>query len=378
MSQDFPDLENASVGQELNPLAFDLADYASKHDVIARVLANDDRVVIDPKDLSVNGTVIQDPMDVYLKTKAVSNSALKEALKTPLHYWVYLNDETPKKPKDHFDLGTYVHMAFLEPELFDRVIVKPDDAPLNELPGCQKMIDFWEAHTNIIQRTDARTAVKEAGLDIDKIKGKTRYIKELEARSKYASVSADHNQIIQLIKRNYYTYGGGIIPKLLKGALSEVSMYGTDPETGLKVKIRPDALQIEENIGANAIISFKTSRSQTKGKFEMDCANYGYHIGEGMYQKVASHVTGRKFNATIMIMIQTEAPFLPAVFWWSPEDLHMGKLKYDQGMQTISEAVERGLFPGFEVHAESGDYGIIDMQLPSWIQRDLDPLDLED
>lgn len=378
MKQEFPDLENATVGQEVNPLVFDPREYPESHEMLSRILNSDDRIEIKCEDLSVNGTVVKDEMETYLKTKAVSNSALKEALKTPLHYYVYCNDETPKKPKEHFELGTFIHMAFLEPELFDRCVVGPEDAPMNDLEGVQKWVDFYEANTNITRKIQAREAVKLLDLDIEKMKGKKAYIKELKKLSKITCVDADHAQIIKLVKRHYYTYGGGIIPKILKGAMFEASMYGTDPESGLPVKIRPDAINVEENIGVNAIISFKSTRSQTKGKFEMDCANQGYHIGEGMYQKVASHITGRKFNCTIMIMIQTVAPFLPAVFWWNPDDLHLGKLKYDMGMQCISDAMEKGIYPGFDVHAESGNYGIIDMKLPEWIQRDVDPVELED
>ena len=372
-----PDLENATLGEELNPLAYDVDDYPPIEDMLARVNASDDRIEINCEELSVNGTVVQDDMNVYLGTKAVSNSALKEALKSPLHYHFYMNDRTEKKDKSHFELGTFAHMAFLEPERFDLCVEEPD-ASLSSKDGVNTLIEFWKGLSNIVQLNDAKTWVKQEGYDMDKIDGLKAYYRKLKALNKHMAVSESDAIIIKWLKRHYDTYGGGILRKIFKGAKAEVSMYGTDPETGLKVKIRPDAINIEENIGVNAIISVKTTRASTKGKFEMDCASYGYHIGEGMYQKVASQITGRNFNVTIMVMLQTEAPYLPAVYWWSPEDLHLGKLKYDLGMITIAEAMERGIYPGFDAYAESGHQGIIQMHLPSWIQRDLDPVDLED
>lgn len=371
------DLNEVVVGEELNPLAFDLAEYADINDMLSRINASDDRVKIDVDALSVHGRLVEEPMEKYLATKAISSSALKEALKSPQHYWFYMNDRTEKASKKHFELGTFAHMAFLEPELFDLVIVEPE-APLNTNAGVQQHVDFWEAKTNRFMRASAETEVEMLGLDMSKIEGKREYIKQLKAQSKYKSVDDAHYQVIKWLKRNYTTYGGGILPKIFAGAKAEVSFYGVDGDTGLDVKIRPDAFNIEENIGVNAIISVKTTKAATKGKFELDCAAYAYHVSEGMYLKVASEITGRQFNATIMVMLQTEPPYLLAVFWWSPHDLHAGKMRYEHGMQTIKDAYDKKLFPGFDAYAEAGHYGIIQMELPTWIQKEVDPMDLED
>lgn len=372
-----PDLSSAVVGEELNALAFDFADYAAIEDMLARIHHSDERIEINLGELSVNGRLVEEPMEKYLAAKAVSSSAVKEVLKTPQHYWFYMNDRTDKESKKHFDLGTFAHMAFLEPELFDLVVVEPD-AGMNTNAGVKEHIDFWEAHTNRFMKSSAQTEVELLGLDIEKIEGKREYIKQLKSLSKYKSVADEHFQVIKWLKRNYTTYGGGILPKIFAGAKAEVSFYGVDPDTGLDVKIRPDAFNIEENIGVNAIISVKTTAAATKGKFELDCAAYGYHVSEGMYLKVASEITGRKFNATIMVMLQTKPPYLLAVYWWHPSDLHAGKMRYEHAMQTIHDAYEKKLFPGFDAYAESGHHGIIQMELPNWIQKEVDPIDVED
>lgn len=373
-----PNLNDAEIGEEINPLAYNPADYASIDDVVSRIIASDDRIEIKCEDLSVNGTVIQDEMNTYLSTKAVSNSALKEALKTPQHYYFYMNEPKPKKKEDHFDLGTHMHMALLEPDLFKKLVVEPK-ANMTTHEGMKTLIDFWEAReqTNILMRNEAKDFVIQESLDMEKLPGKKAYYEKLKSLSRKQSVDEEHYNIIRWVSGRFDQYGGGILRKLFKGALTEVSMYGTDPETGIKVKIRPDAIQLEENIGANTIISVKTTKANTKGKFELDCASYGYHVGEGMYQKVASDITGRKFNCTIMVMLQTVPPYLPAVFFWHPEDLEAGKYQYQQGMLAIEKCMETGLYPGFDAYSEAGHYGIIPMALPTWIQKEIDPIDVE-
>lgn len=334
--------------------------------------------------LSLNGRVVKDEMGEYLAYKAVSNSACKEALKTPLHYFYYINQTLPKKQSKAFDVGTFAHMAFLEPEMFDRVIVEPK-AKLNEHAGCDHLLNFYAFH---IQRAKSEGII---GIDeymminpydfvdgIKKVEDKRARIEELKLFCPYQSIDPDHKIIVEVLKSNYYRYGGGVIPELLRGAVKEVSIYGNDPATGLSVKIRPDALNVKENIGVDAIISFKTTSADNLSKFIYDSAKYSYELGEGMYQEVASHVTGREFKTTIMIMLQTVPPYLPAVFWWDADDLENGKYKYHNALSIIQECTEKNHFPGFDAMAESGMKGIIKMKQPDWTKKELHPVDIDE
>jgi hypothetical protein len=191
-------------------------------------------------------------------------------------------------------------------------------------------------------------------------------------------VAKEYQEIIDVLEYSYNHYGDGIIPRILKGAMAETSFYTKDQATGLPVKVRPDFFNIEENIGVNAIISFKTTSANTAEKFIYDTAKFKYELSEGMYQDVVSHVTGRKFNVTIMIMLQTVPPYLPAVFWWGPEDLTNGKYKYRMAIDQAKECIDKGLYPGFDALAESGNYGIIDLNQPEWAKKPLHPVDMED
>lgn len=341
-------------------------------EVVQFIKANPTIKPVTPKKraLSVNGRVIQDQMKYYLANKSVSSSQAKEALVSPLNYQLARNMPELKKKTPAFDLGTFAHMAFLQPLLFNKVAVEPK-ANRASKEGLLKLLN-WHASLDGFMIGVARTRHWDQ-LDFDTLKG---LLKSQEEESKLVIVKEDHKIIIDLIKRHYYSYSGGIIPRLLKGALPEVSIYGKDEGTGLKVKIRPDALQFEENIGRNAIISFKTTSAKTVDKFIYDTAKYKYELSEGMYQDVASDVTGRNFDVTIMIMLQTEPPYLPAVFIWSDEDIEAGKYKYHSALETIKQCYDNKSFPGNEVLAESGNLGIIELKQPDWNKRELPPMDI--
>lgn len=364
-----PDLDSAEViDQELNRFAYDPADYAELQDILSSPQFNSQVVhTIDLLQLSKNGVLLKDPMQKYLDNYRNSSSALKEVLKTPFHYKFYMEMRKKAPDPDHFELGTFAHMAFLEPERFDKVIIEPDH-PLNTTEGVTNMIRWYEK-TNQCGNADL-TGYKIADL--------RAYLQDLKAACPYQRIKREHQDIIDIVRYNYKTYGGGIIPRLLKGAVSEVSFYGIDQETGLPVKIRPDYFNLEENIGVNAIISFKTTSAQSLGKFFYDSAKYSYEISESMYLQVGTEITARKFTAVFTIMLQTVPPYLVAVFFWAPDDLANGKYKYHTALLTVKECQEKLSWPGYDSAAESGDCGIIHMKQPEWAARELHPVDIDE
>lgn len=384
------DLNTAEIIDiELNPLDFITDNYPTTAEFVQalRDTLNKDGVKINLKDLSVNGKVVAEKMEKYLANKSISSSAQKEVLKNPASYYFYINDKDnfeDRSPK-HFELGTFCHLAFLEPKLFDLVVIEPDASRASN-EGCNTLVNFWEnsirskyKYKGVADKkiNSAVAMCDDAKVDMGKIAGVKYYIDCLKMVSGLTSVSEKNKLIIDLIKRNYYRYAGGIIPHILKGASFETSFYGTDNATGLKVKVRPDAFNIAENIGNNAVISLKTTSAQDLSKFVYDAGKYRYALSEGYYQRTMSEITGREFNVTIMIVLQTVAPYQVAVCQFAPEDLEHGKYQSRYALDLIKECELTGLYPGFEALAEKGNLGIINIAMPEWSKKIIHPTDLE-
>lgn len=375
------DLNSMAEGEELNPSAYNPDDYPAKEDILEFIALNDSRppVNIDLKSLSRNGIVKRDPMEMYLQSRHISSSNLKNALKTPRSFYYDYERVFEEKQKPCFQLGTFAHMAFLEPRLFGLVKVEPACNQASK-GGVLTMIRFYDGLLR-----DTKEYAKEAEDDSPSVNWSFNALKEYRDKLRqscldlgYSFISEEMSMIIKALERNYYWYGGGIIRQLLKGAMSEVSFYGRDEETGLDVRVRPDYFNIEENIGVNAVISFKTTRADDLGKFYYDCAKLKYELSEGMYQEVMSNVTGRNFNVTIMIMLQTVEPYDVAVLFWSPDDLANGKYKYHYALSIVKDCFDKKWFPGYDAKAEEGARGIIDMQLPEWSKKLLHPVAIDD
>lgn len=375
------DLNGFAEGEELNPSAYNPEDYPTKEEMLDFIHSNFHKppVNIDLKELSINGLVKRDPMEMYLKSKHISSSNLKNALKTPRSFYYDYERVFEEKEKPCFQLGTFAHMAFLEPRLFELIKVEPK-CNQSSKDGVIVMIKFYNELLSNDKNyvSDVEEEIPSERWNFSDLKDYRDHKKQKCLDLGYSFISEDMSMVIKALERNYYWYGGGIIPQLLKGAYSEVSFYGKDEETGLDVRVRPDYFNVKENIGVNAVISFKTTRADDLGKFYYDCAKLKYELSEGMYQEVMSSITGRNFNVTIMIMLQTVEPFDVAVLFWSPDDLANGKYKYHYALSIVKDCFEKKWFPGYDANAEEGAHGIIDMQLPEWSKKMLHPVAIDD
>lgn len=353
---------------------------------IAQNLPSTKNVHIPTQSLRVNGHCVQDKMETYLSHPYTPSSHLKKALVSPLHYHFNRSEVAKEleisKEKKHFKLGTFIHECFLEPTKFRRVVIEPKSSRSTK-DGVYALIGFWK---NVIMNqgfginsqgdkidpdqalTLAEEEVRIRNLDPQKIEGMKAKAEALEIISGCRGISEADYKVVQILKSQYESYGGGILPKIFTHAKREISFYSE--RDGIGLKVRPDAIQFEENIGCNAIISIKSTRCESIKEFTAQCAKLHYDLSEAMYQEVVSKVTGRDFNTTIMIMMQTVPPYGIAVLVWSGEDLETGRFKFNDAMHIIEQHASSA--KGYEIFAEEGARGLIQLKLPAW-NASIDP-----
>lgn len=359
---------NELTGDEpVNGLRFDRSEYTPFEELTHRLsLLPDTPPRTYNYRLSVRGRVTHDSMDRYLAAKGNSSSLLKEALNSPRHYYIKSRQVLPPRRAHHFELGTFIHSAILEPDMFAKVRVLPD-ANRSTREGLYDLVRFYGDTLGLPWGYD---------LDAMKIQGLRGVLRDLESRAAdmgYTFIGEEDRAIIDVIRASYMTYGDGILPRLMRHAKVETSMYGRDAATGLPVKIRPDGIILSESLGMNLIVSVKTTSATSVEAFLRDCAKYRYELAEGMYLDVASEVTGRPFSGTLMIMAQTVMPYQVAAIYWDAEDLQIGKYKYRQALDIVKQCTDADSWPGFDSKAESGSYGIIQGKLPDYIKSELLP-----
>lgn len=368
-----------------------LKDYATPAELSSFLKTREHSIHIYTDSLRKNGLVIKEAMEKYLASKDyISSGALKEALKSPQHLYYMLVSgwkdklEAYERKKKHFDLGNFIHQAILEPRKFKRVVVEPGFRQTTK-DGIKSLISFWEdkideakAEEGALSKERIKEYVAEGGFNLDKMDGLRMYYESVKAASGFEAIDEENYLIVSIMYSNYKRYADGMLFDLFKHSKRETSIYYQDPIYGIAQRIRPDAMQFSENIGADTIISVKSTRAESIGHFTYQTAKLCYELTEGMYLDVASAVTGRDFRSTVMIMVQTVPPFGIAVFVWDGEDLEIGKYKYRQALQTVAECREKGKYPGYDAYAESGNMGFIAMKQPEWNTKELHPVDIDD
>jgi hypothetical protein len=356
-----PSLHTASM--DAIELSFTAKQYGTIQQIVDHITKHDKTFNVRTESLRVNGEVVQDEMKKYLGDRRYGSGALKKALKSELHI---LFDKSKEKAqlekiegeKSHFKLGEYLHQCILEPTKFSRVVVEPEFSKASHA-GCDQLIEFWAGRC-----LDQGITISQ-DTAVSTLPEKKEYIQRLRDASGLACVSESDYLKIQILKKHYEAYGGGVIERLLKNSKREISLYGE------RYKIRPDAMQFEENIGVNAIISVKSTAQEDLRGYMKFCAMYNYDLAEAFYLELASKITGRNFNTVINIVLQTVEPYGVAVVVYSQQDLEVGYYKMQVAKEIFERCLETGVYRSYDMYAEEGHFGLIESTLPAWNGQDL-------
>lgn len=341
-----------------------------KIDEINRHISENSKIVkIDLKKLSINGSCIAEPMAKYLENKAIQSSNIKECSYSPKAFLASYNGENKPEPTDAMNLGTFVHSAILEPELYDKFVVKPK-CDLRTKEGLKDSIRFLNRLTTY--------SYDVSDLEDQSYSQLKEFNQMLTELTKHLVIEEEHKEKIDKIRESINSYQNGLIPRLLEGSQKEISIYSIEPITGLSVKIRPDAINVAENIGRNAIISVKTTSTKSISEFIQQCITLQYEVSEAFYQDIASHVTGLNFDTTIMIVAQTVEPYDSYVMVWEAPAIDCGRYKYGHNLDIIKECFDKNHFPSINAKAPIGNNGIFQLNYPDGVMsREQEYINLE-
>lgn len=217
----------------------------------------------------------------YHERSEISKSKLDKLTESPWHFFKnYIDKHRPKiEPTKSMADGTAIHMAILEPELFDRTYALA--------PNCRRGTKEWMAAESV---NSGKILLKEDEMD---------------------SILSSKNAV----------YAHPVAKELLKGAAFEQSFFWTDPITGVECKCRPDAL-------SRFVSDVKKTAKNDLNSFQSSAANYNYFLQAAFYLDGVFHATGVKRDGFIFITITNEYPYSVACFSYDDEDIEYGRQEY--------------------------------------------------
>ena len=250
----------------------------------------------------------------YHASPAISKSGLDLIRKTPALYQWRRSNPTEQTPA--MRLGTLTHTVVLEPEVFaDSVIVRPEGI-------------------------DRRTSAGKAAWAAFELEAEGREIITNEEGAKLAA--------IRDAVRSHPAAA-----KALAGlpVIEQSIFWDVD---GIACRCRPDAVT-ERGV----IVDLKTTRDASPEGFARSVAQYRYHVQAAYYSDGYRAVFGEAPRGFVFIAVETEPPYLVAVYVASETMTSRGRIEYQADLDTFRECLATDTWPGYSSSP-------LTLDLPKW------------
>lgn len=263
----------------------------------------------------------------YHSGPGVSNSGLKLiGDKTPLHFWARHVDPQRRQLKGSAPMfiGTALHAAALEPDVFARTYV--------EAPFSARNAAGYKAWAKKQADDGLQILMPDEALNV------TGMRRALWSDPEVAALFRDAFEF-------------------------EYSAYSHDPETGVLVRIRMDLLT-----SSGWIVDLKKTQDASPEAVSKTIANFGYHHQDAFYTDALTWACGEPPRGFLFVFVEELPPHAVKVVRLVEEDRERGRRLYRRNLNTYARCVETGQWPGY-----GGSQWI---ELPQWARRSIDSLTL--
>lgn len=252
--------------------------------------------------------------EVHHSALAIGSSGLKLLAQTPLHYWAaYVDpDREPRKVTPSMKLGTACHTATLEPHLIDRLlIVMPEGLDRRTKEGKALWAEIVASGKEPLLQT------------------------EWEKVSKMADAVRSHPVSRVLFEQCQ--------------AVTEVSIFWVDPDTGVNCKIRPDIMVEPCAMFPNGLIAdLKTTDDASPEGFAKSVWNWEMHLQAALYPEGFMAAFGTRQPPDFLWIAQEKtAPFANAYYSCSEELAVYGRKEVNRLRQLYAHCMRTGQWPGY-------------------------------
>lgn len=258
--------------------------------------------------------------DEYDKLPYLRASEFKAFCQSGLHYEALRKG--PKKESAALRFGTLVHLALLQPELFEsrRVIERPFD---KRTTAGKQAFSEWQATL----QADSLIMSQEEFLTL------------LEMQRRFNAYLYTHEQI------NLQT--------------NLIEVPGVAICCDVACKIKPDI-----NPLSNIIVDLKTTDDATVQSFSRTVFNFSYHIQAAFYALVSEEITGKPIDKFVFIAIEKNAPYALREFEFQGDELSYCKEYVEKKLVSFRNSKDFDLWDGYPNYPHKID-------MPKWIMEQM-------
>lgn len=259
------------------------------------------------------------PQDVYHQRVLgmVSNSALTEMARSPLHYKAWVDSAQDADDTPSFAFGRAFHCALLEPDRFAQTfVVEPDFGDCRKKEN-KATRDAWRA--------------ENAGK---------------------ATLSTDDEARIRGMVKAVHAHR--LAGKMIRDGQPELTALWQDQETGLRCRCRADYY-----VGKlGMMLDVKSTEDASAEAFRRSLFNYRYHWQAALYQSGFRGV-GEVVKHFVFVAVEKRSPFAVATYTLDLRALELGQAAIRKHVTKLAACMQADDWPGY-----SGGLQLIDT--PSW------------
>lgn len=264
----------------------------------------------------------------YHSRPEFSSSQLKDMLRSGAHF--YSNNilkEVDRETKTAMNFGTLAHTLFLEPDQFENEFVIAPKFDRRTKAGKEEAL-AWE------QANEGKILV-----DAEQVEHAKRIVANLQMLSSYADM-----------QNNY--------------GMAEASIFFTDPEFGLQLRVRPDYhIAPCRAFPFGWIGDLKTTTDARPHAFSKKCADFGYDLSAAMYREGFQQYYGTEQKPPFVLLTTESAiPFNVKQYNASDLFLSVGEIRYRRSKELLAESLLINEWDGYSTEME-------DLYLPSYMTK---------
>lgn len=257
------------------------------------------------------------PNEAYHSYDGISKSGLDLVNISPAHY-VFAE---PRKSTRAMEIGTAIHAAILEPELFKR-----DYVLLKEVTD-RRSSEYKQA----VKATGSGELVL-TGKEADHVTGMHM---TAHANPDYAALRSEPH-------------------------FTELSAFVECPETGVLLRCRFDFITAASGVS----VDVKKTQDARYESFQKSIANYRYYVQDAFYSYVYELIAGEPLQEFYFLAVEENAPNTAKMYKLDDEAKLIGKREFMADLEAYAEADKTGNWQHYDTTTEM-------ISLPSW-KIDLD------
>ena len=263
--------------------------------------------------------------DYHAKKNHLSNSMMTKLLKSPAHLKYYIDNPDSELPTPAQVLGTQVHTALLEPELFKDFV--------RGVEGDRRTKAVKEQYNELIEQYGADNIIKP--VVYDQIDGMVKSVMD-------------------------NPHASSVIRSGQKDGKIEDSLFWVDSGTHIQCKARIDVVPDKSSMYCDCLVDFKTTVDASKDAFTKSVWNFGYarqchHYLRG-WNTLNPHDERTNF---IIIACEKSPPYAVAMYELSDDCLQLGAAEVNELYNLYAECESEDNWPSYPQTVQ-------ELDLPPW------------